>query len=181
MTFFDPLSATSITHIHTCVTCSGHPSKCWPRSLQLNSRDQDKHNAASPEKLALWKGSISSLLYCPPHFPHLREASPRSLTWVLSGCLAPAQQRHPPFMTTTTVVSGRNHVRTWVNPHLILAKKAQSSTEALPETGLHQTPESLRCHHSLRVVAVTHPGADHARRCLTFVIKRNTLPHQQKS
>ena len=113
----------------------------------LNLHDQERHSTASPEKLALWQGSISSLLYCPPHFPLLREASPRSLTRVLSGCLTPAQQRHPPLIRTTTVVPGRNQVRTWMNPHPIMATKAQSSTEALPETSLHQTPESHRCHH----------------------------------
>jgi hypothetical protein len=50
-------------------------------------------------------------------------------------------------MTTTTVVPGRYHVHTRMNPHPNMATKAQSSTETLPETGLHQTPESLRCHH----------------------------------
>jgi hypothetical protein len=128
-------------------------------------------------KLVHWQGSISAHLYCLSHFPLLREASPRSLTWVLSGCSAPAQQRHPPFMTTTIVVPGVNHVSIWINPHSIMATKAQSSTDTLPETGLHQTPESLRCHH---FVAGTHPGSNHARRCLTCVIKRNTLLHHQK-
>jgi hypothetical protein len=32
------------------VTCSGHPSMYWPRSLQLNFRDQERHSTASPEK-----------------------------------------------------------------------------------------------------------------------------------
>jgi hypothetical protein len=50
-------------------------------------------------------------------------------------------------MTTTTVVPGQNHVRIWMNPHPIMAIKAQSSTEALPETDFYQTPKSLRCHH----------------------------------
>jgi hypothetical protein len=142
--------------IHRSIKWSGHASSCWPRSLQLNLRDQETHSTASPEKLALWQVSISSLLYCSPHFPLLREASPRSLTRVLSGCLTPAQQRYPPFMTTTTVVPGRNHVRTWMNPHPIIATKAQSSIAALPETGLHQTPESLRCHHI--VTCSGHPS-----------------------
>jgi hypothetical protein len=101
------------------VTCSGHPSRCWPRSvlLGLRVRDQERHATASPGKLALWQGIISSLLYCPPNFPLHREASPQSLTWVLSRCLAPAQQQHSPFMTTTTIVPGRYHVRTRMNPH----------------------------------------------------------------
>jgi hypothetical protein len=51
---------------HHFVTCSGHPSKCWPRSPMLNLRDQQRHSTASPEKLAYWQGSVSSLLYCPP-------------------------------------------------------------------------------------------------------------------
>jgi hypothetical protein len=82
------------------VTCCGHPSRLWPRSTLLNLRDQERHSTASPEKLALWHGSISSLLYCSPHFPLLREVSPQSLTWILSENLAPAQQWHLPFMTT---------------------------------------------------------------------------------
>jgi hypothetical protein len=32
-------------------------------------------------------------------------------------------------MTTTTVVLGQNHVRTWMNPHPIMAAKAQSSIQ----------------------------------------------------
>jgi hypothetical protein len=122
------------------VTCSGYPLKCWPCSLLLNLHDQERHDLYHIiRKLAIWKGSISSLyvLYCPPHFYLLREASPWSLTWVLSGCLAPAQQQHPPFMMTTTVVPGRNHIRTQMNPHPNMATKAKSSIETLPETGLH--------------------------------------------
>jgi hypothetical protein len=45
----------------TSVMCSGHPSKYWPRSLQLNLHDLERHSTASPGKLAHWRGSISSL------------------------------------------------------------------------------------------------------------------------
>jgi hypothetical protein len=67
-----------------------------------------------------------------------------------------------------------------MNPHPIMAIKVQNSTAALPETGLLQTPESLPCHH-LKYVAVTHPGADHARCSLICVIKKDTLPYRQKA
>jgi hypothetical protein len=79
----------------------------------LNLRDQERHPIAPLEKLALSQGSINYLLYCPPHSP----PSQGSLTWVFSGYLAPAQQWHPLFMTTPTVVPRRNHVRTRMNPH----------------------------------------------------------------
>jgi hypothetical protein len=51
---------------HHFVTYIGHPSRRWPRSPMLNLRDREKHSTASPEKLTLWQGSISSLSCCPP-------------------------------------------------------------------------------------------------------------------
>jgi hypothetical protein len=79
--------------------------------------DQETHSITSPEQLALFRGSISSTHTVHGTFPLLREASSRSLTWVFPGCLAPAQLRHPPFMMTTTLVLGRNHLRAWIISH----------------------------------------------------------------
>jgi hypothetical protein len=95
----------------------------------LNLRDQDRHSTVSPEKLALSQGSINFLLYCLPHFPLLREASPRSLTQVLSGCLAPAQQ-------TTSAVNDDNHRRPQTKPRPFL-------DESSPHHG-HKGPELHR-------------------------------------
>jgi hypothetical protein len=72
------------------------------------------------------------------------------------------QTRLSSFLTTSIVVSGLYHVRT-----RLTLKKAS-----------HQTPESHRCHHLLRV-AVTRPGTDHARCSLIYVIRRDTQPHHQ--
>jgi hypothetical protein len=47
--------------------------------------------------------------------------------------------RHSPFLSTTTVVPGRNHVHTWIVPEL--------RRDSHREEGLPQTPESLRCNH----------------------------------
>jgi hypothetical protein len=52
---------------HHFETRCGHLSRCWPCSLLLNIRDQERHTTTSPEKLALWQGRINSLIYWPPH------------------------------------------------------------------------------------------------------------------
>jgi hypothetical protein len=106
-------------------------------------------------------------LYCPLHFPLLREASSRNLVWALSGCLVPAQQRHPLLMTTTTIVPKRNYVPGWIHIH------TQSSTETLPflnrpppNTRVTTLPPFLTCSG--------HPSMcwPHARCSLTCMIIR---------
>jgi hypothetical protein len=62
-----------LSWVNHTVTYSWHPSRCWPRL-----RDHERHSTVTTEMLALWQGSITSLLYCPPHFPHIREASPKA-------------------------------------------------------------------------------------------------------
>jgi hypothetical protein len=44
---------TRITTLPPFLTCSGHPSRRWPRLLQLNLCDQERHSAALSEKLTL--------------------------------------------------------------------------------------------------------------------------------
>jgi hypothetical protein len=44
---------TSKPPLENIVTCSGHPPRCWPRSLQLDLRYEERDSTASPEKLAL--------------------------------------------------------------------------------------------------------------------------------
>ena len=78
------------------------------------------------------------LIYWALHFPLLREASSRSLTWVISKCLAPLH------LTTSTVVPGQTC------PYLAQGLRASSS-----EAG-QQTSESLRCHHF--VTCCSHPS-----------------------
>ena len=110
--------------ISTNSTISAIISKKWHSQYILRpvvSRQKLYHIA---RKASSFARQYKFPLYCPLHFLPLGEASSRSFAWVLSKCLAPVQQRHPPFLTTSTVVHGRNHVHT------------QGSEEALPDTGL---------------------------------------------
>jgi hypothetical protein len=136
--------------------CSGHPFRCWPRSPLLNLRDQERPSTASQESYLSGKA-----VYVPSYT--VRHTSPFSGklhpeawhefsqdVWHLLSNGIRRSWRHPPSSPD------KNHVHTRMNPHPFMATKAQSSTNTLPETGLHQTPKSLRCHHL--VTCSGHPS-----------------------
>jgi hypothetical protein len=60
------------------------------------------------------------------------------------------------MLNDNPVLPEQYHVRIRMNPRPIMATKAQSSTETLLETGLHQTPEFMGCHHF--VTCCGHPS-----------------------
>ena len=96
-----------ITCVKLLVLCNCNvlrsPVKGWSCSLWHNMHDHEGDSTASQEKLAHLARQYKFLIYMywSLHFPLLKEASSRSLMWVLSECLAPL---HP---TTCTVVPGQ--------------------------------------------------------------------------
>jgi hypothetical protein len=147
---------TLVTHT---VTCSSHPSRCWPCSLLLSLRDHKRHSTASPVKLALLEaGQYKFPLYCPLNFPPFRKSLSWGLTWALSGCLA--QQRSYPCIAITLWLPDsamsehkpfffpddtHNHSRMKSRPDM--DAKVREFMKLNPKKASCQTPESLRCHH----------------------------------
>jgi hypothetical protein len=115
-----------------CVTCTGHPSRCWSLSPMLNMHDQERHSTASPEELALQRARISSLYT-------VRHISP------FSGKLSVSSlQMLDIFLATASAIHEDNHRRPRMKPRPVMDTKTQSSIEVLQlETGLRWTPVSL--------------------------------------
>jgi hypothetical protein len=129
------------------VTCNSHPSNYWPRSLQLNLHDQERHSTASPEKLAPLRGSISSLYTVHYTSPFFREASSRSLTRILSGCLA--MQWFPSYTTIHLLLLDNTRPNTCLSSFLTtsIVVSGLYHVQLTPKKDSYQTPESQCCHH----------------------------------
>jgi hypothetical protein len=138
------LPNTRIFKLPPFVTCSGHPSRCWPRSPLLNFRDQEKHSRYRITRKASSLARQSKLpLYRPLHFPPSEESFVPKLnvcsTWMFGNATVSIVHNNTPgpntclssFLTSSTVVPGRHHVRTWT--------QSPEFTRLGPKKAFHQT------------------------------------------
>ena len=117
----------------------GHPSKGWSCSLWLNMHDHEGDYRITRKASSLAR-QYKFLIYWSLHFPLLREASSRSLTWVLSECLVPLH------LTTSTVVPGQT-------------PSVPGTQGPIASSSLWNRPPNLgvvvlRCHHYIIILSI---------------------------
>jgi hypothetical protein len=162
-------------HTHTQnVTRYRHPSRCWPRSPMLNLRDQKRYSTASRKASSLARQYKFPLILSATLPPSQGSFDPKAWrefyldVWHLFSNDIHRSWRQPPSSPDETM-----SVHWW-----ILIPSWPQKPRVPSKFYLKQAPIKHQSHYTatiLQHVADTHPGADHACRCLTCEIKRHSI------